>query len=41
VIDTASNLTCISATSTARTFAAQVVSDAGTVTISMFDGTCP
>ena len=41
VIDTASNVTCISATSTSRTFSGQVVSDAGTVTISMFDGSCP
>jgi hypothetical protein len=40
VIDTASNLTCISATSTARTFAAQVVSDGGTVSVQMFDGSC-
>jgi hypothetical protein len=41
VIDTASNVTCISATSTARAFAGQVVSDGGTLTIAMFDGTCP
>jgi len=40
VIDTASNLTCISATSTSRTFSAQVVSDGGTLFISMFDGSC-
>jgi hypothetical protein len=40
VIDTASNLTCISATSTSRVFAGQVVSVGGTVTISMFDGSC-
>jgi len=40
VIDTASNLTCISATSTSRTFAGQVVSDGGTLFISMFDGSC-
>ena len=41
VIDTASNLTCISATSTSRSFAAQVVADGGTISISMFDGSCP
>jgi hypothetical protein len=41
VIDTASNLTCISATSTSRTFSGQVVSASGTVTVSMFDGSCP
>ena len=40
VIDTASNLTCISATSTSRTFAGQVVSSGGTVYIEMFDGSC-
>ena len=41
VIDTASNLTCISATSTSRSFAGQVVGDGGTISISMFDGSCP
>jgi hypothetical protein len=41
VIDTASNVTCISATSTSRAFNAQVVADGGTLTIAMFDGTCP
>jgi hypothetical protein len=41
VIDSASNLTCISATSTSRSFAGQVVGDGGTLTIAMFDGTCP
>jgi len=41
VIDTSSNLSCISATSTSRTFAGQVVADGGTITISMFDGSCP
>jgi hypothetical protein len=41
VIDTASNLTCVSATSTSRAFAGQVVSANGTVFISMFDGSCP
>jgi hypothetical protein len=40
VIDTASNLTCISATSTSRTFAAQVVADGGTLSVQMFDGSC-
>jgi hypothetical protein len=40
VIDTASNLTCISATSTSRTFAAQVVNDGGTISVTMFDGSC-
>jgi hypothetical protein len=40
VIDTASNLTCISATSTSRTFAGQVVGNGGTVSIQMFDGSC-
>lgn len=40
VIDTASNVTCVSATSTSRSFAGQVVSAAGTVTITMFDGSC-
>jgi hypothetical protein len=41
VIDTASNLNCISATSTSRSFAGQVVNDGGTLTIAMFDGSCP
>jgi hypothetical protein len=40
VIDTASNLTCVSATSTSRVFNAQVVTDGGTVSIQMFDGSC-
>jgi hypothetical protein len=40
VIDTASNVNCVSATSTSRAFAGQVVSDGGTITIAMFDGTC-
>jgi hypothetical protein len=40
VIDTASNLTCVSATSTSRTFSGQVVSAGGTVSIQMFDGSC-
>jgi len=40
VIDTASNLTCISATSTSRTFSAQVVADGGTLSVIMFDGSC-
>ena len=40
VIDTASNLTCISATSTSRTFAGQVVADGGTLSVQMFDGSC-
>ena len=40
VIDTASNLTCISATSTSRTFSGQVVSDGGTISVTMFDGSC-
>ena len=40
VTDTASNFTCVSATSTSRAFAGQVVSDGGTITIAMFDGTC-
>jgi hypothetical protein len=41
VIDTASNLTCISATSTSRVFNGQVVSSGGTVFVTMFDGSCP
>jgi hypothetical protein len=41
VIDTASNLTCVSATGTSRTFSGQVVSAGGTVFISMLDGSCP
>jgi hypothetical protein len=41
VIDTASNVNCVSATSTSRAFAGQVVSDGGTMTIAMFDGSCP
>jgi hypothetical protein len=41
VIDTASNLTCISATSTSRVFSGQVVSSGGTVFVTMFDGSCP
>jgi hypothetical protein len=40
VIDTASNINCASATSTSRSFAGQVVSEGGTLTIAMFDGTC-
>jgi hypothetical protein len=40
VIDTASNLNCASATSTSRSFAGQVVSDGGTLSIQMFDGSC-
>jgi len=40
VIDTSSNLTCVSATGTSRTFAGQVVTGGGTVSIQMFDGTC-
>jgi len=40
VVDTASNLTCISATSTSRTFSGQVVTDGGTISIQMFDGSC-
>jgi hypothetical protein len=40
VIDTASNLTCISATSTSRTFSGQVVNDGGTISVTMFDGSC-
>jgi len=41
VIDTASNLTCVSATGTSRTFSGQVVSAGGTVSVTMFDGSCP
>ena len=40
VIDTASNLTCVSATGTSRSFAGQVVSSGGTVFVTMFDGSC-
>jgi hypothetical protein len=40
VTDTASNVNCVSATSTSRAFAGQVVSDGGTMTIVMFDGSC-
>jgi len=40
VIDTASNLTCVSATGTSRTFSGQVVSAGGTVSVTMFDGSC-
>jgi hypothetical protein len=40
VIDTSSNLTCVSATGTSRSFAGQVVTGGGTVSIQMFDGTC-
>ena len=40
VIDTASNLTCISATSTSRVFNGQVVTAGGTVDVTMFDGSC-
>jgi hypothetical protein len=39
-MDTDSNVTCLSATSTARTFAGQVVTAGGTVYVTMFDGTC-
>lgn len=41
VIDTDSNVTCVSATSTSRTFSGQVVSAGGTVFVTMFDGACP
>jgi hypothetical protein len=34
------NLTCVSATTTARTFAGQVVTAGGTVEVIMFDGGC-
>jgi hypothetical protein len=40
IIDTSSNVSCVSATSTSRSFAGQVVTDGGTITIAMFDGTC-
>ena len=40
VIDTDSNLNCYSATSTSRSFAGQIVSDGGTLSIQMFDGSC-
>jgi len=40
VIDTASNLNCTGAGSTSRTFSGQVVTDGGTITIQMFDGSC-
>jgi hypothetical protein len=40
VIDTSSNVSCVSATSTSRSFAGQVVTDGGTLSIAMFDGTC-
>jgi hypothetical protein len=40
VIDTASNLNCTGAGSTSRAFAGQVVADGGTISISMFDGSC-
>ena len=40
VIDTASNVTCLSATSTDRVFSGQVVAIGGTVSIQMFDGSC-
>jgi hypothetical protein len=40
VIDTASNLTCVSATGTSRTFNGQVVTAGGTVNVFMFDGSC-
>jgi hypothetical protein len=40
VIDTASNLNCTGAGSTSRSFAGQVVADGGTISISMFDGSC-
>jgi hypothetical protein len=40
VTDTSSNITCISATGTSRTFSAQVVGDGGFLSIRMFDGSC-
>jgi hypothetical protein len=40
VNDTNSTLTCISATSTSRTFSGQAVAAGGTLTITMFDGSC-
>ena len=40
VIDTASNLTCVSATGTSRIFGGQIVAGGGTVYIQMFDGSC-
>lgn len=40
VTDTASNFTCILATTTSRTFNGQVVTAGGTVDVTMFDGSC-
>jgi outer membrane biosynthesis protein TonB len=40
VTDTDSNVNCVAATSTARSFAGQVVTAGGTVFVVMFDGTC-
>jgi hypothetical protein len=40
VIDTSSNLNCGPATSTSRVFSAQVVADGGTLSVTMFDGSC-
>jgi hypothetical protein len=40
VIDTATNITCISATGTSRIFGGLIIADGGTATISMFDGSC-
>jgi hypothetical protein len=41
VIDTASNLTCISATSTSRIFGGLIINGGGTVSVTMFNGSCP
>jgi hypothetical protein len=40
VVDTSSNLNCGPATSTSRVFSAQVVADGGTLSVTMFDGSC-
>jgi hypothetical protein len=40
IMDTSSNVTCLSATSTSRTFSAQAVAAGGTLYITMLDGSC-
>ena len=40
VIDTATNLTCLSATGTSRIFGGLIIADGGTASVAMFDGSC-
>jgi hypothetical protein len=40
VLDTESNITCISATGTSRTFGGLIIADGGSASVIMFDGSC-